>query len=202
MDEAKAATKTPVDVPKGRMYIKVYAPFHVYFDDIGESISAVNDTGPFDILAGHHNFMTLLSTCDIIVRTDRGEEEKIPIQRGIMHVKADRVIVFLDVWTACRLDSFRQSRNSSSLLAQDVVRNSVAHAPYSNTVCSTTRFFLVLHSSTWFRKSAHACKFKVHVVSSFYVWVKVLKRSCGAILMAQQLKSLRKETPEIGQSTP
>ncbi len=78
------------------MHIKVYAPFKTYFDGIANSISAVNDTGPFDILPKHHNFMTLLNAGDIIVRTDRGDET-INITRGIMHVKADDVIVFLDV---------------------------------------------------------------------------------------------------------
>lgn len=78
------------------MHVKVHAPFKVYFDGIAESISAVNATGPFDILPKHHNFMTLLSTGDIIVRSSTGEE-KIPITRGIMHVKSDEIIVFLDV---------------------------------------------------------------------------------------------------------
>jgi F0F1-type ATP synthase epsilon subunit len=78
------------------MHVKVYAPFKIYFDDTAHNISAVNDTGPFDILPRHHNFMTLLSAGDIVVRHDGGEE-KIKIQRGIMHVKADEVIVFLDV---------------------------------------------------------------------------------------------------------
>lgn len=78
------------------MHVKVYAPFKVYFDGDAESVSAVNETGPFDVLPQHHNFMTLLSTGDIIIRTSRGEE-KVAIQRGIMHVKADQVIVFLDV---------------------------------------------------------------------------------------------------------
>jgi F0F1-type ATP synthase epsilon subunit len=78
------------------MHVKVYAPFKVYFDGEAQSISAVNGTGPFDILPQHHNFMTLVSEGDIVVRTDRGEE-KIQITRGIMHVKADKVIVFLDV---------------------------------------------------------------------------------------------------------
>ena len=85
-----------IEVPDGKMHVKVYAPFKTYFNGIANSISAVNDTGPFDILPKHHNFMTLLSTCDIIVRSDRGEE-KVTIARGIMHVKANRVIVFLDV---------------------------------------------------------------------------------------------------------
>lgn len=95
-EETVVQSKAPDTIPKGQMYIKVYAPFRVYFDGIAESISAINDTGPFDVLAQHHNFMTLLNTGDIIIRTERGEE-KVPIQRGIMHVKADKVIVFLDV---------------------------------------------------------------------------------------------------------
>lgn len=78
------------------MYVKIYAPFKVYFDGQAESVTAVNDTGVFDVLPRHHNFMTLLNTGDIIVRSDRGEE-KISITRGVMHVKADQVVVFLDV---------------------------------------------------------------------------------------------------------
>ena len=78
------------------MHVKVYAPFKVYYDGDAESISAENDTGPFDILATHHNFITLLSAGDIIVRNGE-KEEKVSITRGIMHVKKDEIVVFLDV---------------------------------------------------------------------------------------------------------
>lgn len=89
--------KTDQNIEDGKtMHVKVYAPFKVYFDGIAQSISALNDTGPFDILPKHHNFMTLLNAGDIIVRTESGEET-IAVTRGIMHVKADDVVVFLDV---------------------------------------------------------------------------------------------------------
>lgn len=78
------------------MHVKVHAPYKVYYDDQADSISAQNATGSFDILPKHHNFMTLLSQCEIIVRRGNAAE-KIPIQRGVMHVKKDEVIVFLDV---------------------------------------------------------------------------------------------------------
>ena len=78
------------------MHVKVYAPFKTYFDGMAESISAVNDTGPFDILPQHHNFMTLLNPCEVIVRTGK-TDERLQINKGVMHVKADQVIVFLDV---------------------------------------------------------------------------------------------------------
>lgn len=81
---------------KPTIHIKVYSPFKTYFDDSGYSISAVNGTGPFDILAKHHNFITLLDPCEIsIIRS--GDPVRIRIARGIMHVKADHVTVFLDV---------------------------------------------------------------------------------------------------------
>lgn len=85
---------TPTDGE--HMHVKIYAPFKVYFDGIAKSVTAVNQTGPFDVLAQHHNFMTILEACDVVVRTDKGEEN-VPIKKGVMHVKADEVVVFLDV---------------------------------------------------------------------------------------------------------
>jgi F0F1-type ATP synthase epsilon subunit len=79
-----------------RMQVKIAAPYKVYFNGKAESVSAVNDTGPFDVLPEHHNFITLLSPCDVVVQMG-GKKETIPINRGIMHVKKDRVLIFLDV---------------------------------------------------------------------------------------------------------
>jgi hypothetical protein len=79
------------------MSVKVYSPFHDYYYGRAFSVSAENDTGPFDILPRHHNFISLLRPCDLIIRTIREGEQKIIISGGIMHVKADQVIVFLDV---------------------------------------------------------------------------------------------------------
>ncbi len=96
LDGAPAGQTDP-SVIRTDMHIKVYSPFHIYYDDKAKSISAVNDTGPFDILPGHRNFMTLVSACELIICTPAGQEEKIKISRAVMHVKADEVRVFLDV---------------------------------------------------------------------------------------------------------
>jgi len=93
------ASKTPKQ--SEFLQVKVYSPFKVYFNDRALSISAENDTGPFDILPKHHNFMSLLNACDLIVRLrardGKDKEQKIRISRGIMHVRQDQVTVFLDV---------------------------------------------------------------------------------------------------------
>lgn len=77
--------------------VKIYSPFKVYFNGPAKSISAENDTGPFDILPKHHNFMTLLNSGEITVAKNGGGEQKYRIARGVMHVKENQVIVFLDV---------------------------------------------------------------------------------------------------------
>jgi F0F1-type ATP synthase epsilon subunit len=90
MSKAKASESTS-------MKVKVYAPFKVYYDAMAASLTASNKIGPFDVLPQHHNFISLLEDGDIVVRTEGKEDFKMPIKRGIMHVKADYVRVFLDI---------------------------------------------------------------------------------------------------------
>ena len=77
--------------------VKIYSPFRVYFNGAAKSLSAENDTGPFDVLPKHHNFMTLLNAGEVTVVKGDGGEQKYRIARGIMHVKKNQVVVFLDV---------------------------------------------------------------------------------------------------------
>jgi len=86
------------DDDSNSMRVKVYSPFRDYYDGRAFSITAENATGPFDILPKHHNFISLLAPCDLMVRTVKaGDDRTIRISGGIMHVKADKVVVFLDV---------------------------------------------------------------------------------------------------------
>ncbi|MEO6761511.1 MAG: F0F1 ATP synthase subunit epsilon [Candidatus Saccharimonadales bacterium] len=81
---------------KPTMQVKVYSPHKIYFDNAATSISGEDATGPFDILAHHHNFIALLKPCELNIRAE-GADSHVKISGGIMHVKADRVTVFLDV---------------------------------------------------------------------------------------------------------
>jgi F0F1-type ATP synthase epsilon subunit len=101
MSEEKTKTKTkPIEAKKvdGRevIWAKVFAPFTEYFEGDAYSISAVNESGPFDILPKHHNFITMLLPCDLVIQTPEGEK-KFRITRGLMHVRNNKIIVFLDV---------------------------------------------------------------------------------------------------------
>ena len=87
-----------VATPDGRptIAVKVYAPFKVYYEGEAYSLSAVNDTGPFDVLPKHHNFLCMLVPCTLTVQSPSGVQN-IRVNRALMHVKANRVVVFMDV---------------------------------------------------------------------------------------------------------
>lgn len=78
------------------MDVKIYSPFKVYYDDKAYSLSALNRTGPFDILPQHHNFITLVSACTVVIRSPQGDQ-RLEVAGGLMHVKADKVILFLNI---------------------------------------------------------------------------------------------------------
>lgn len=81
---------------KPTVAVKVYAPFKVYFEGDAYSVSAVNAAGPFDILPRHHNFLCMLVPCELSIETSSAKKT-IKIHRALMHVKANRVVVFVDV---------------------------------------------------------------------------------------------------------
>lgn len=80
-----------------KMFVKVYAPFQIYFEGEAKSVSAINGTGPFDILPKHRNFLCMLVPCTLTVEPVEGPVKNIKIHRALMHVKADSVVVFMDV---------------------------------------------------------------------------------------------------------
>lgn len=79
------------------LYVKVFSPYQTYYDNKAISISAENDTGPFDVLPRHHNFMTLVNPCEVLIQISKENKKVIRISRGVMHVRKNKVSLFLDV---------------------------------------------------------------------------------------------------------
>lgn len=88
--------QTVASEDKPTITVKVYAPFHVYYEGVAYSLSAVNDVGPFDILPGHHNFLCMLVPCVLKIATPGGQKT-VKINRALMHVKSNHISVFVDV---------------------------------------------------------------------------------------------------------
>jgi F0F1-type ATP synthase epsilon subunit len=79
-----------------RFKVKIFSPYQTYYEGEAASLSAVNRTGPFDVLPGHINFFSLLTTGTIVLNTGFQRLE-FPIARGILRVNRDTVTLFADV---------------------------------------------------------------------------------------------------------
>lgn len=79
------------------MQVKVYAPFQVYFNGPADSLSATSEIGPFDVLPHHKNFMSLLKPGNVTVRHKGEPDFNLKVDRAVLHVRANKVTVFLDI---------------------------------------------------------------------------------------------------------
>jgi F-type H+-transporting ATPase subunit epsilon len=84
------------DQPEERFQAKVFSPYQVFFEGSAVSLSAVNRTGPFDVLYGHSNFFSLLTPG--IVRVNNGFDQlEIEITNGILKISGNTAILFANV---------------------------------------------------------------------------------------------------------
>jgi F0F1-type ATP synthase epsilon subunit len=81
---------------KARLKVKVISPTKTHFNGLAMSVSAVNKVGPFDLLADHANFFSLLSQGDIVVDTGY-QKFTFPITKGIVKVHDNTVTLFIDI---------------------------------------------------------------------------------------------------------
>lgn len=72
------------------------APFNVYYEGPAEAVSATNKVGQFDILPGHADFFSMLSPCEVVIRTT-AEPVSFTITDGIMTVRDNAVMLFVNM---------------------------------------------------------------------------------------------------------
>ncbi|KKU51058.1 MAG: hypothetical protein A3H69_04840 [Candidatus Sungbacteria bacterium RIFCSPLOWO2_02_FULL_47_9] len=68
----------------------------ILFEGEAESVSSVNETGKFDVLALHANFISIINEY-ITLRTPDGITKTIPLRIGIIKVRENLVEVYLGI---------------------------------------------------------------------------------------------------------
>lgn len=79
-----------------KLRARVLSPTQTLYDGPALAVSANNKVGPFDILADHANFFSLLTEGDIVINTGF-QSYTFPIQHGIVKVKNNEVTLFIDI---------------------------------------------------------------------------------------------------------
>lgn len=82
-----------------KVHLKVRNRMKILFEGDAKAVTSFNDTGRFDILPGHANFISVLNK-EIIVHKIDGTKESITLQNGVMKVKQGEIHCYLDLLTA------------------------------------------------------------------------------------------------------
>lgn len=75
-------------------FLVVEAPEATLFRGEVEAVSSVNKEGPFDVLATHANFISLIEK-QLIIRESNKEPHAIPFDHAVMHVRGGKIEVFV-----------------------------------------------------------------------------------------------------------
>lgn len=67
---------------------------NILYDADVRAVSAINNTGPFDILPDHANFISVIEKY-IVIHDLNGKNNQIKIEIGIVHVDDGKVEVYL-----------------------------------------------------------------------------------------------------------
>lgn len=84
--------KPKVQTPQ--LHVKIISPAQTYYDGPAVSVSAVNKVGPFDVLANHANFFSLLTQGDIVVATGN-QSLTFPVTHGIIKAANNVITLFI-----------------------------------------------------------------------------------------------------------
>lgn len=79
-----------------QLSVKIFSPFEVFYEGPAYSLSAKSQTGPFDVLYDHTNFISLLLPGKVVVQTPFGNRSY-DINRGVLKVHSNYVVLFANI---------------------------------------------------------------------------------------------------------
>ena len=82
---------------KPKLHVQILAPTQTYFDGPAYGVSANNKVGPFDILADHANFFSLLEAGTVTVIAENQATLNFPVNKGLIKVHDNSVLLFVDI---------------------------------------------------------------------------------------------------------
>lgn len=78
------------------LHVIARAPFTLYYDGQASAVSAANRIGPFDILPGHADFLSMLIPGPITIET-ANEPVTIDAKNGMVTVRDNQVLLFINI---------------------------------------------------------------------------------------------------------
>ncbi|HQU08238.1 MAG: hypothetical protein B7X04_04100 [Parcubacteria group bacterium 21-54-25] len=82
--------------PAEKFNVIVTSPSAVIWKGMANSVSSKNSAGPFDILAGHENFITMVEKASIVIRNGTQEKE-FSYENAVLSVLSGNLTIYADI---------------------------------------------------------------------------------------------------------
>jgi F0F1-type ATP synthase epsilon subunit len=94
----QAPVQTPVTNPAAaeKIHVTVRNRTQILFSEYVKALTSKNDTGIFDILPEHANFISLIGGSLILRKLD-GQKQEIPLRNGVIKVKDNAIYCYIDL---------------------------------------------------------------------------------------------------------
>lgn len=79
--------------------VKIMNREQVLYEGEAESITSVDDTGEFDVLDKHSNFIALIRD-KLVIRETAGPSQEFSLKYGILHIQKKDIRIFLSTTSA------------------------------------------------------------------------------------------------------
>jgi F0F1-type ATP synthase epsilon subunit len=79
-----------------QIHVRINSPEKVIWEGDAEWVSSENSDGPFDILAMHTNFITIIENKEIRVKSG-SEIQKYKFDKTVLHVHANKVNIYTNI---------------------------------------------------------------------------------------------------------
>lgn len=79
-----------------KLHLTVRNRAEVIFDGNILALSSVNDTGPFDVLPEHANFISLIQG-SIKFLDENSRNHEIPVDNGVLRVRENKIVAYLGI---------------------------------------------------------------------------------------------------------
>jgi F0F1-type ATP synthase epsilon subunit len=76
--------------------VEVISPVQVLFKGASHAVSSMNNKGPFDILPGHAQFISLIKG-KVVVLTEEGKKNSFELSRGVIDCKDNAVKIYVGI---------------------------------------------------------------------------------------------------------
>jgi len=79
-----------------KLFISITSPEKIVWEGEADALSSENSQGPFDILPGHANFVTIIEKKPVIIRREDGDKE-FQFATAILYVSSNTITVYTNI---------------------------------------------------------------------------------------------------------